>query len=109
MGLASILGIRGARDKPEDRYRGSASWIDEEGAYPESDDSFGQVSIGAYKVVPGGADAAAGRVLSGRSSFQTARPLRLRFLTPPGRRSIPGFYAGTCPGLSAGSPAQLGE
>ncbi|MDO5425471.1 MAG: hypothetical protein Q4F41_17300 [Eubacteriales bacterium] len=23
-GLASILGIRGARDKPEDRYRGSA-------------------------------------------------------------------------------------
>lgn len=50
MGLASILGIRGARDKPEDRYRGSASWIDEEGAYPESDDSFGQVSIGAYKV-----------------------------------------------------------
>ncbi len=24
MGLASILGIRGARDKPEDRYRGSA-------------------------------------------------------------------------------------
>ena len=24
MGLASILGIRGARDKPEDRYRGPA-------------------------------------------------------------------------------------
>lgn len=30
--------------------KGTASWIDEEGAYPESDDSFGQVSIGAYKV-----------------------------------------------------------
>lgn len=27
-----------------------ASWIDEEGAIPESDDSFGQVSIGAYKL-----------------------------------------------------------
>ena len=30
--------------------KGTASWIDEEGAYPESDDSFGQVSIGAYKL-----------------------------------------------------------
>ena len=30
--------------------KGEASWIDEEGAYPESDDSFGQVSIGAFKV-----------------------------------------------------------
>ena len=30
--------------------KGTASWIDEEGAYLESDDSFGQVSIGAYKV-----------------------------------------------------------
>ena len=30
--------------------KGSASWIDEEAAYPESDDTFGQVSIGAYKL-----------------------------------------------------------
>ena len=30
--------------------KGTASWIDEEGAFPESDDSFGQVSIGAYKL-----------------------------------------------------------
>ena len=30
--------------------KGTASWIDEEGAYLESDDSFGQVSIGAYKL-----------------------------------------------------------
>ena len=30
--------------------KGTASWIDEEGAIPESDDSFGQVSIGAYKL-----------------------------------------------------------
>ena len=30
--------------------KGTASWIDEEGAYTESDDSFGQVSIGAYKL-----------------------------------------------------------
>ena len=30
--------------------KGTASWIDEEAAYPESDDSFGQVSIGAHKL-----------------------------------------------------------
>jgi len=30
--------------------KGTASWLDEEGAIPESDDSFGQVSIGAYKL-----------------------------------------------------------
>lgn len=27
--------------------KGTASWIDEKGAIPESDDSFGQVTIGA--------------------------------------------------------------
>lgn len=30
--------------------KGSASWVEEEGAIPESDDGFGQVSIGAYKL-----------------------------------------------------------
>lgn len=30
--------------------KGSASWVDEEGMIPESDDAFGQVSIGAYKL-----------------------------------------------------------
>lgn len=30
--------------------KGTASWVDEEGAIPESDDGFGQVSIGAYKL-----------------------------------------------------------
>ena len=30
--------------------KGSASWVDEEGAIPDSDDAFNQVSIGAYKL-----------------------------------------------------------
>jgi HK97 family phage major capsid protein len=30
--------------------KGTASWVDEEGEVPESDDAFGQVSIGAYKL-----------------------------------------------------------
>ncbi len=30
--------------------KGTASWIEEGGAFPESDDTFGQVTIGAYKL-----------------------------------------------------------
>lgn len=40
----------GERKIPVVASKGTASWIDEEAAYPESDDSFGQVSIGAYKL-----------------------------------------------------------
>lgn len=40
----------GDRKIPVVATKGTASWIDEEGAIPESDDSFGQVSIGAYKL-----------------------------------------------------------
>ena len=40
----------GDRKIPVVASKGTASWIDEEGVFPESDDSFGQVSIGAYKL-----------------------------------------------------------
>ncbi|MHB1364702.1 MAG: phage major capsid protein [Eubacteriales bacterium] len=40
----------GERKIPIVSTRGSASWIEEEGNIPESDDSFGQALIGAYKL-----------------------------------------------------------
>lgn len=40
----------GERKIPVSVSKGTAAWIDEEAAYPESDDSFGQVSISAYKL-----------------------------------------------------------
>jgi len=40
----------GDRKIPVVATKGTAFWVDEEGAIPESDDSFGQVSIGAYKL-----------------------------------------------------------
>ncbi len=40
----------GDRKIPVVSSKGTASWVDEEGAIPESDDAFGQVSIGAYKL-----------------------------------------------------------
>ena len=40
----------GDRKIPVVASKGSADWVDEEGAYPESDDTFGQVILNAYKV-----------------------------------------------------------
>ena len=40
----------GDRKIPVVASHGSASWVDEEGAYQESDDTFSQVTIGAYKL-----------------------------------------------------------
>jgi HK97 family phage major capsid protein len=40
----------GDRKIPVVATKGTASWVDEEGAYQESDDAFSQVSIGAYKL-----------------------------------------------------------
>ncbi len=49
--LAKIIQTSsGDRKIPVVASKGTASWIDEEGAFTESDDSFGQVSIGAYKL-----------------------------------------------------------
>jgi HK97 family phage major capsid protein len=49
--LANIITTSsGDRKIPVVASKGTASWVDEEGAIPESDDAFGQVSIGAYKL-----------------------------------------------------------
>lgn len=40
----------GDRKIPVVASKGSASWVDEEGTIPDSDDAFNQVSIGAYKL-----------------------------------------------------------
>ena len=45
-----IMTSSGDKKIPVVASKGSASWVDEEGVIPESDDAFGQVSIGAYKL-----------------------------------------------------------
>ena len=40
----------GDRKIPVVASKGNAAWIDEEAQYPESDDTFGMISIGAYKL-----------------------------------------------------------
>ena len=49
-GLATIVTSSGEKKIPVVAVKGTASWVDEEGAIPESDDKFGQVSLGAYKL-----------------------------------------------------------
>lgn len=49
--LANIITTSSGDKKiPVVAGKGTASWVDEEGIIPESDDSFGQMSIGAYKL-----------------------------------------------------------
>ncbi len=49
--LANVITTSsGDRKIPVVASKGTASWIDEEGTIPDSDDAFGQVSIGAYKL-----------------------------------------------------------
>lgn len=40
----------GDRKIPIVTGKGEAAWIEENGAYPESEDTFGQITIGAYKL-----------------------------------------------------------
>lgn len=49
--LATVIRTSsGDRKIPIVTGKGEAAWIDENGQFPESDDSFGQTSIGAYKL-----------------------------------------------------------
>lgn len=49
--LAHVINTAsGDRKIPVVASKGNASWVDEEGAITDSDDSFSQVSIGAYKL-----------------------------------------------------------
>lgn len=49
--LANIITTSSGDKKiPVVASKGTASWVEEEGVIPESDDAFGQVSIGAYKL-----------------------------------------------------------
>ena len=49
--LATVINTSsGDRKIPTVTSKGEAAWIDEGGQFPESDDSFGQTTIGAYKL-----------------------------------------------------------
>ncbi|GHU82607.1 phage capsid protein [Clostridia bacterium] len=48
--LATVITTSGDRKIPVVTTKGTATYVDEEGSIPESDDAFGQVSLGAFKL-----------------------------------------------------------
>lgn len=100
----------GDRKIPVVASKGTASWIDEEGAIPESDDSFGQVSIGAYKL---GTMIKVSEELLNDSVFKLEPYISTEFARRIGNKEEEAFFIGDGSGkptgiLAATGGAQLG-
>lgn len=109
--LANVITTSsGDRKIPVVASKGTASWIDEEGAIPESDDSFGQVSIGAYKL---GTLIKVSEELLNDSVFNLESYISREFARRIGNKEEESFFAGDGSGkptgiLAATGGAQLG-
>ena len=100
----------GDRKIPVVASKGTASWIDEEGAIPESDDSFGQTSIGAYKL---GTMIKVSEELLNDSVFNIEAYISREFARRIGNKEEEAFFMGDGTGkptgiLAATGGAQLG-
>ncbi len=109
--LANVITTSsGDRKIPVVASKGTASWIDEEGAIPESDDSFGQVSIGAYKL---GTLIKVSEELLNDSVFNLESYISREFARRIGNKEEESFFGGDGSGkptgiLAATGGAQLG-
>ena len=95
----------GDRKIPVVATKGTASWIDEEGAYTESDDSFGQVSIGAYKV---GTMIKVSEELLNDSVFDLESYIAKEFARRIGAKEEEAFFSGDGSGKPLGILAATG-
>ena len=95
----------GDRKIPVVATKGTASWIDEEGAYPESDDSFGQVSIGAYKL---GTMIKVSEELLNDSVFDLENYISREFARRIGAKEEEAFFTGDGTGKPLGILAATG-
>lgn len=109
--LANVITTSsGDRKIPVVASKGTASWIDEEGAIPESDDSFGQVSIGAYKL---GTMIKVSEELLNDNVFNLESYIAREFARRIGNKEEDAFFTGDGSGkptgiLAATGGAQLG-
>ena len=95
----------GDRKIPVVASKGTASWIDEEGAFPESDDSFGQVSIGAYKL---GTMIKVSEELLNDSVFDLQSYISREFARRIGAKEEEAFFTGNGTGKPLGILAATG-
>ena len=104
--LANVISTSsGDRKIPVVASKGTASWIDEEGAIPESDDSFGQVSIGAYKL---GTMLKVSEELLNDSVFNLERYIAREFARRIGNKEEDAFFTGDGSGKPTGILAATG-
>lgn len=95
----------GDRKIPVVASKGSASWVDEEGAYQESDDAFSQVSIGAYKL---GTMIKVSEELLADSIFDLEAYISKEFARRIGSREEESFFNGDGKGKPLGILAAAG-
>ena len=95
----------GDRKIPVVASKGTASWVDEEGAIPESDDSIGQVSIGAYKL---GTMIKISEELLGDSVFDLESYISREFARRIGNKEEEAFFTGDGKGKPLGILAKTG-
>ena len=100
-----ITTASGDRKIPVVASKGTASWVDEEGAIPESDDSFGQVSIGAYKL---GTMIKVSEELLNDSVFRLEPYISKEFARRIGNKEEEAFFVGDGSGKPTGILADIG-
>ena len=95
----------GERKIPVVSSKGTASWIEEGGAFPESDDTFGQVTIGAYKL---GTMIKVSEELLNDSVFDLESYIAREFARRIGTKEEEAFFAGDGSGKPLGVLADKG-
>ncbi len=95
----------GDRKIPISTSKGEAAWIDEEGTYPESDDSFGQVTISAYKL---GTIIKVSEELINDSVFDIESYIATEFARRIGAKEEAAFFTGDGSGKPLGILAATG-
>lgn len=104
--LAKIIQTSsGDRKIPVVTTHGSASWLDEEELYPESDEVFGQTSIGAYKL---GTFIKVSDELLNDSVFDLQNYISTEFARRIGSKEEEAFFVGDGSGKPTGIFAALG-
>lgn len=101
----------GDRKIPVVASKGSAAWVDEEGTYGESDDSFGQITLGAYKL---GTLIKVSEELLNDSAFDLESYISAEFGRRLGTKEEESFFTGDGSGkptgiLAATGGAELGK
>ncbi len=99
-GLANVISTSSGEKKiPVVASKGTASWVEEEALIPESDDAFGQVSLGAFKLAT---IIKVSEELLNDSVFNLQRYIAKEFARRIGSKEEEAFFVGDASGKPTG-------